>query len=181
MSGHGRICVRSKYYGTFNSLQHTQFVHFHTYHATGHASRSFRGIGPSLSWNGSTPVAGNPQGGEVTFDWGANAALLFGRQKARVQHQETAHYKHLTGGQLQATLFYRSINILRRAQQRSNRDRAQCWWLRGCFLSYREFQSQLRLSCRFLLRCYRWRHRHAQSKHYGFYGPFVAVGIGLGG
>jgi iron complex outermembrane recepter protein len=66
--------------------------YFHTYHATGHAARSFRGVGPSLSWNGSMPFAGNRQQGEVTFDWAVDASLLFGRQKARVQHQESAHY-----------------------------------------------------------------------------------------
>jgi iron complex outermembrane recepter protein len=65
---------------------------FHTYHATGQASRSFQGMGPSLSWNGSASLAGNPQDGEATFDWGAGAAALFGKQKARVRHQETAHY-----------------------------------------------------------------------------------------
>jgi iron complex outermembrane recepter protein len=67
-------------------------AHFHTYHVTGDASRSFHGLGPSLTWNGSAPFVGNPQDGEVTFDWGANAALLFGKQKAHVRHQETAHY-----------------------------------------------------------------------------------------
>ncbi len=68
-------------------------LHFHNYHATGQASRSFHGIGPSLSWNGMAPVAGNPQNGELTFDWGGNAALLFGKQKASVQHQESAQYQ----------------------------------------------------------------------------------------
>jgi iron complex outermembrane receptor protein len=67
-------------------------VYFHSYHATGKASRSFRGVGPSLSWNGTAPLAGNPQNGEITFDWGASAAILFGKQKARVRHQESAHY-----------------------------------------------------------------------------------------
>ncbi len=84
--------VNSKY----NSFLHRsapQSKYFHTYHATGRASRSFRGIGPSLSWNNSTPIMGNPRNGEIALDWGANAALLFGRQKARVQHQESAHYK----------------------------------------------------------------------------------------
>ena len=66
--------------------------YFHTYHATGHAARSFRGVGPTVSWTGSTPFVGNQQDGELTFDWGANAALLFGKQKAKVRHQESAHY-----------------------------------------------------------------------------------------
>jgi len=75
---------------TFHATFHLPY--FHTYHATGQASRSFHGVGPSLSWNNSTPLVGNSKNGEVIFDWGANAALLFGRQKARAQHQESAHY-----------------------------------------------------------------------------------------
>jgi iron complex outermembrane recepter protein len=80
--------VNYKYAGAFKIPK----FYFHTYHATGQASRSFHGIGPSLSWNGSTPFMGNPQNGEIAFDWGVNAALLFGRQKAHVKHQETSRY-----------------------------------------------------------------------------------------
>jgi iron complex outermembrane recepter protein len=67
--------------------------YFHSYHATGKASRNFRGIGPSLAWSGSAPFAGNVQDGELTVDWVANAALLFGRQRARVHSFESAHYR----------------------------------------------------------------------------------------
>ena len=80
-------------YQTFPSFPTSLAIpHFNTYHATGQASRSFRGVGPSLSWTGSAPFAGNAQDSELTFDWGVNAALLFGRQKARVQHHESANY-----------------------------------------------------------------------------------------
>ncbi len=50
----------------------------------GQASRSFHGVGPSLSWNGSAPFIGNPQEGELTFDWGMNAAsCLAGKRRKR--------------------------------------------------------------------------------------------------
>jgi iron complex outermembrane recepter protein len=67
--------------------------YFHSYHATGKASRNFRGVGPSLAWTGSAPFVGNLQDGELTVDWGANAALLFGKQRARVHHFASGHYK----------------------------------------------------------------------------------------
>jgi iron complex outermembrane recepter protein len=51
---------------------------------------SFHGIGPAISWDASTPVDGAEQGGEITVDWGANAALLFGRQTANGQAGNTA-------------------------------------------------------------------------------------------
>jgi len=70
-----------------------------TYHANTAvltAARSFRGIGPSLSWSASAPFAGNTKDGELTADWGVNAALLFGRQRVKVHHQTTVRYH--TGG-----------------------------------------------------------------------------------
>ena len=74
-----------------------QFASFHTYHATGYADRDFHGIGPALSWSGSAPFVGNSQGGEITFDWGANAALLFGKQRTRVRDMETGWSKAHAG------------------------------------------------------------------------------------
>ncbi len=67
-----------------------QHVHFHDYAAMLSAQRSFRGLGPSIAWNGSAPFVGNPERGEITLDWGANAAVLFGRQKVRGRHQSSA-------------------------------------------------------------------------------------------
>ena len=51
------------------------------------AERSFTGIGPSLSWDASAPFAGRPETGLISFDWGVNAALLFGRQKLNARHE----------------------------------------------------------------------------------------------
>lgn len=82
-----------KYFPSAAAPGKLKLPYFHAYYATGHASRNFRGVGPSLSWNGSAPFVGNQQDGELTFDWGLNAALLFGRQKARVQHQTSGHYE----------------------------------------------------------------------------------------
>jgi iron complex outermembrane receptor protein len=56
------------------------------------ATRSFHGIGPSISWDASAPFAGDVKDGELTFDWAMNAALLFGRQKTKTNHQTTGRY-----------------------------------------------------------------------------------------
>jgi iron complex outermembrane receptor protein len=64
---------------------------FHTYHAYERAARKFRGIGPAISWTGSAPVMPVDAGG-LDFDWGANAAILFGRQKSTVAHYQTGRY-----------------------------------------------------------------------------------------
>ena len=65
---------------------------YHSNAASLTAARSFHGIGPSLSWNASAPFVGNQNGGELTFDWSVNAALLFGRQKAKTHHQTTGRF-----------------------------------------------------------------------------------------
>jgi len=61
----GNFTYESKYYYTnFNRELH----------------RSFNGIGPVISWAASTPI-GDP-GCHLSFDWGVDAAVLFGSRKA---------------------------------------------------------------------------------------------------
>ena len=64
-------------------------IHHHSYYARADIKRSFRGLGPSISWTGSTPIIGNPDTTEISLDWAANAAALFGRQKVTGAHQTT--------------------------------------------------------------------------------------------
>jgi hypothetical protein len=66
--------------------------YFHTYAAQFQADRQFHGVGPSISWSASLPVAGNPSDETLTIDWGINAAVLFGRQQASGNHQTSGHY-----------------------------------------------------------------------------------------
>lgn len=77
------------YYGTRIKDDHK---FYHHYLLTGQSARSFHAIGPSLSWQASTPLAGNPQDSEVTIDWGANTAVLFGRQRAHTGHQTNGYF-----------------------------------------------------------------------------------------
>jgi iron complex outermembrane receptor protein len=65
----------------------------HNYSASEQAKRSFHGIGPSLSWNASTPVMDESDAGGISVDWGTNGAVLFGRQMARVHHQTAGSYQ----------------------------------------------------------------------------------------
>jgi hypothetical protein len=67
--------------------------YYHSYAANSEMARSFRGIGPSLSWEGSVPFGGNIEDGELLLDFGANAALLFGKQKVE-GHQQTVNTYH---------------------------------------------------------------------------------------
>ncbi len=81
-------------YGHFSFYRKGRFVYqpFHSFAGSFLASRSFSGLGPSISWSSSEPLAGSLERGELAVDWGVNAALLFGRQKAKVHHQTTGRY-----------------------------------------------------------------------------------------
>lgn len=70
-----------------------QVASFSDYQMTAHSARSFHGLGPSLSWDASATVLGNSESGELVFDWGVNAAVLFGRQKAKTDHGTEATYR----------------------------------------------------------------------------------------
>ena len=61
-----------------------------------HMQRRFTGAGPSISFNSSDPITGS-LGEGLSVDWGANAAVLFGRQKTKVglSQIERVHYINL--------------------------------------------------------------------------------------
>ena len=158
------------------------YVNFHSYHATGVASRSFQGIGPSLSWTGSAPFIGSPQDGEVSFDWGANASILFGNQKSHVQHHETGIFYPTNKGAGAAippgTQLYsrsgghdnaRSVTVpnvggFAGASFRVGNVKMSAGYRADFFFGAVDGGIDLR-----------------KSENLGFYGPFATISIGLGG
>jgi hypothetical protein len=70
----------------------------HTYAATLQTQRNAHALGPSVSWSASLPVAGNDKDMTLDFDWGLNAAVLFGRQRTKMRHKTSGHYYSRTGG-----------------------------------------------------------------------------------
>jgi|SRR6185437_6821202 len=159
---------------------------YHSNAAAIRAARSFHGIGPSISWNASTPFAGNAKDGEFLFDLGATAALLFGRQKATIHHQSTSEYQtghghrfyHFRPYYPRVTLFQHSTNPPPRAHRVTVPNI-------GGFagLSFRIANAKISAGYRADL------FFHAmdggidtrKSENVGFYGPFASVSIGLGG
>lgn len=61
--------------------------YWHNYSAKAKNKTSFTGFGPSVSWDASTPLSGDVHDGQITLDWSANGAVLFGRQKSVGIHQ----------------------------------------------------------------------------------------------
>ena len=63
-----------------------------------HEDRGFHGMGPELSWDASNPIMGNVQSGQLTLDWGLNAALLFGEESVHLDHVVKHCTVHGAGG-----------------------------------------------------------------------------------
>jgi|HubBroStandDraft_2_1064218.scaffolds.fasta_scaffold16701_2 hypothetical protein len=132
--------------------------------AAAHISRSFHGIGPSLSWTSSAPFAGHPDHGELSLDWGANASALFGRQRTDVQHQ--------TNYPVQTSV----IHMRARSAIVPNL---------GGFagISYRLQNFKVKLGYRgdFFFDAMDGGINTTHKENLGFYGPFATIGVGLGG
>jgi len=153
---------------------------YHSNAATINTSRSFRGLGPSISWNASAPFAGNSKDGEIAFDWGLNAAILFGRQKAVTNHSTMAGYhgpKYRQGPGYQAILYNHTTS--------HERSRFVTVPNAGGFagLSFRYTNAKLSFGYRadFFFAAMDGGIDTRKVKNVGFHGPFATVSIGLGG
>ena len=84
---------------------------FKAYSLTAGSARDTKLIGPSISWNASATLAGNSDTSELTFDWGVNGAILFGKQKASTHHQSSGNqfYKKYNSARHIPTAGYSSI------------------------------------------------------------------------
>ncbi len=164
-----RVSARNKYNGGV--------VH----DADMHAARSFSGIGPSIGWNASLPLTGS-QADEIVFDWGANAALLFGRQKADVSlHTKDVQYTSGLAGTAPAKSY-----LLTHATSRSSRKRQAIVPNIGGFagISYRMGgRAKVALGYRadFFFGAIDGGIDAARKENVGFYGPFATISLGIGG
>jgi len=67
---------------------------FNEYTQFAKSERNFHGLGPSISWEATTPLGGDPDTSMLAIDWGVNAAILFGKQRAGIHHQTLATHYH---------------------------------------------------------------------------------------
>jgi len=137
-------------------------------------ARSYSGIGPAVSWDGATPIAGSLEHG-FSLDWGANASVLFGRQKARIAlHTQDAHYN--LGG---------AHTALSHLTSDPSRDRTVVVPNLGAFagLSWRLPVGKISLGYRadFFFGAIDGGVETRKTYDRSFYGPFATISIGLGG
>jgi iron complex outermembrane receptor protein len=165
-------------------IGHSFFVGgiYHSNAADATATRSFRGLGPSLSWNASKEIVGNIRDGEVALDWGLNAALLFGRQKASIHHQVTAQYhsgKYSHPAQYpRITLYHHSTNPPARARTVIVPNIGGSL---GVSFAYSSVKIDAGYRADMFFGAMDGGIDTRKSENRDFYGPFATISIGIGG
>jgi iron complex outermembrane receptor protein len=141
------------------------------------AKHSFRGIGPAISWDAFAPIAGNAHDGEITFDWGANAAMLFGRRTADIHHQTSQCHKGVYQS-IPCAAVYTTHGTIHRSRQVTVPNL-------GGFAGISMRYSNARISFGYRADEFfgAMDGGFASEKTYnlGFFGPFVNISIGIGG
>lgn len=137
-------------------------------------TRSYTGTGPVVSWDGAMPLIGD-MGDGLTFDWGVNAAILFGRQKAQHHlHTKDARY-----------YVYNAHTTLSETTMAPNRDRTVVVPNLGASasLSWRLPHGKVSFGYRAdtFFGAIDGGLATSQKEMRAFYGPFASVAIGLGG
>jgi hypothetical protein len=185
----------------YRGFGYNNSINFHDYAASETATRSFHGIGPKVSWDASATIAGSEGNGEITLDWGLNAAVLFGRQEAEGHHQTTVKTYHMThfnkrsnqGGPYDKVGYFgwgdcgcQKGPISQQTNVADiNRARSVTVPNFGGFagLSFRYTGAKISLGYRadFFVGAIDGGIDTRKSENRGFFGPFASVSVGLGG
>jgi hypothetical protein len=156
---------------------------FHAYTMHANAERSFRGIGPSFSWKASAALLGDDHA-RLDLDWGIDAALLFGRQKAKTSHATQAyyltgqHFVSFAGGAYVQAYPPRSTDNPRRSRSVIV---PNIGGFAGLSVKYPNAKISLGYRADFFFGAVDTGIDARQTKDLGFHGPFATLSIGLGG
>jgi hypothetical protein len=151
----------------------------HTYTATLHARRNTHAIGPSLSWDASVPVAGSNNGMAVAFDWGANVAVLFGRQRLKGQHQTSGRYiKGIASGGSPVSSYAPGDHPINRARTVTV---PNVGGFAGLSFRYADAKLDMGYRADFFFNAIDGGIDTRKSETIGFYGPFASISVGIGG
>lgn len=150
---------------------------YQTYTALLHAERSTHVVGPSLSWEASLPMAGHDADSELTFDWGINGALLFGRRRVNIHHQTTSNYYYR---------FFGSQYIGRQTTQTVNRKESRTAVIpnvggfAGISLKFPNAKVSIGYRADWFFGAVDGGIDTAKRQDRGFHGPYASISIGLG-
>lgn len=150
-------------------------------------SHDFRGIGPVIEWDGSVPLRGEPEDGQVGVDWGVNAALLFGRQ--RTMQSTDGSYRQRTRQSIPTYYgyysYHRYVTATQQAHSQRTRRRNVTVPNLGGFIaaSYRLPNVKVSLGYRadIYFNAMDGGVSAFKSEDRGFFGPYFNLSVGLGG
>jgi hypothetical protein len=155
---------------------------YHNHYATLQSQRNFRGIGPTLSWNGSSPFVGNREDGELTFDYGANVAVLFGRQRVKVSHETRSNYHPETMNYGQRGQHVSQVTFATPVPPRSRTVVVpNVGALAGVTYRIHDFKISAGYRADFFFNAMDGGNDARISEKIGNYGPFATISFGLGG
>lgn len=162
----GKYSLRNAYHNTYTAIARSQ--------------RSLRAVGPSLSWNGSSTLAGNEEDGAFTFDWGVNAAVLFGRQRTHVHHQTTGYRYHKYGN----LKYYSKLQSHYVHPADPDRSRSvtvpNLGGFAGASLKFSNAKISLGYRADFFFGAMDGGIDTRKSTMLGFHGPFASISVGVG-
>jgi len=144
------------------------------------ATRNFHGIGPSLSWDAMTPLAGNADNAEFIFDWGINAAVLFGRQRANISHKtyEASHPRPSQGNSsnLAVPVYTHATPVPARSRTVTV---SNLGGMAGVSLKFPNAKVSFGYRADFFFGAMDGGIDTAKKENVGFYGPFATISIGV--
>ncbi|HTO39840.1 MAG TPA: hypothetical protein VL026_02615 [Rhizomicrobium sp.] len=147
------------------------------FYASAQTERSFRGIGPSLSWDGSAAVLGSAENG-LSLDWGLSGAVLFGRQKVDTRHQTSAR-------EMYSYFYFNYSEGYKNAPPRKARKHSVVVPNLGGFVgaSLRRANAKVSIGYRgdFFFGAMDTGLDSRKAANTSFHGPFATISIGLGG
>jgi iron complex outermembrane receptor protein len=153
---------------------------YHSNRARFAARRSFRGVGPSISWKSSVPIAGNMQDGAITLDWGLNAALLFGRQKTETHHQSTAIYHRVKGQFFGVNAHSTQYHTFPDQDRSRNVTVPNAGAFAGLSYVYSDAKISFGYKADFFFGAMDGGIDAAKKENVGFNGPYASISIGIG-
>jgi len=169
--------------GNYGAVHYTLPNKYRNFYTVGfERQRAAHAVGPSISWDASAPLIGHERDMTLAIDWGINASLLFGRQRAHVHHQTTSsHYKHVLI--FPQNLYYTSHHVVGPYDPTRSKFVAipNAGGFVGASLSFPNAKISLGYRADFFFGAMDGGVDTTKKENVGFYGPFASVSIGLGG
>jgi hypothetical protein len=143
--------------------------------------RSFHGVGPEVTWEANQTVWGAPSTGEISLDWGLNAAVLFGRQSMNAKHFTSyCHVNGVSGGRTGCVTALPSHTRVKTTRRTRRKIVPNLGGYIGASARYNNAKLSFGYRADTFFGAMDGGQEAAKDYNRGFYGPYLNVSIGLG-